>query len=443
MRAGLIGGKTIEEWTNRVPILKKLIDEREAFWLNPDYGENWNVSVTEKELMEASSRLKRFAPYIAKVFPETRVTAGVIESPLLMISRMKRLLEDRFQQKISGEVWLKCDNELPISGSIKARGGIYEVLKHAESLALQNGMLRMEDDYTVINSDKFKKFFSNYSISVGSTGNLGLSIGIIAAKLGFKVTVHMSANAKAWKKDLLKKLGVGVIEYNSDYSQAVAEGRKQAEQDPFCHFIDDENSRDLFLGYAVAALRLQTQLMALGKMIGKDQPLFVYLPCGVGGGPGGITFGLKSLYKENVHCFFAEPVQSPCMLAAMATGLHENVSVQQFGLDNETAADGLAVGRASGFVSRNMKSLLSGIFTINDETLLQLMKDFWQAEKIFIEASAAAGALGPISLFRTGLGLQYIEEHQLHENMKNAVHVIWATGGGMVPERIKAEYLSG
>jgi D-serine dehydratase len=429
--------RKIDDWIKEIPHIKDIQSRKEIFWLNPKRHMNPPIpdrpDVTNQEIIEAAQRLERFSPFIMKVFPETSKNEGIIESPLLDISAMKISLEKRYKVEIDGQLLLKCDNLLPISGSIKARGGIYEVLKHAENLAFEHQLLKIEDNYSIMANEKFKKFFSNYKIAVGSTGNLGLSIGVIGAKLGFQVTVHMSADAKLWKKDLLRNLGVDVIEYESDYSKAVDEGRKQAKLDENCYFVDDESSKHLFIGYAVAAARLEKQLKAKGIVVDEEHPLFVYLPCGVGGGPGGVTYGLNSIYHKNVHCFFVEPTDAPCLLLGMATGLGDQISVSDFGLTNQTIADGLAVGKASSFVMKNMEKILSGVFTINDESLSSLVKNFWNEEKIFLEPSAVAGTLGPINLLKTEIGSCYLEKCQLREKMVNATHIIWATGGNMVP----------
>ncbi|MGG0257741.1 D-serine ammonia-lyase [Bacillus mycoides] len=434
--------KEIEALKEQYPLVNNLIATEEVFWVNPNMEKYEtaikNSPLNEEHVKDAEERLKRFAPYIAKVFPETKETDGIIESPLVKIASMKQSLEKSYGKPILGELLLKCDNGLPISGSIKARGGIYEVLKHAEQLALQHGMLTGKDDYSILDSDRFRDFFAKYSIAVGSTGNLGLSIGIMSAKLGFNVTVHMSADAKEWKKDLLRSKGVNVIEYEADYSKAVEEGRLQADTDPSCYFVDDENSHDLFLGYAVAASRLQKQLEELEIVVDEEHPLFVYLPCGVGGGPGGVAFGLKLLYKDNVHCFFAEPMHSPCMLLGLMTGLHDKIAVQDIGIDNVTDADGLAVGRPSGFVGKTMEPFLSGNYTVSDEELYRLLKELADTENIYLEPSALAGMIGPLNVCKAEN--EYLQKQQLTEKVKKGTHIVWGTGGSMVPEDVMNGY---
>ncbi|MEK5145527.1 D-serine ammonia-lyase [Psychrobacillus sp. FSL K6-4615] len=411
----------------KFPLISKMQRKEEIIWFNPNKIDSEealkNVSVTAEMIQDASDRLDRFASYLCIAFPETAKAKGIIESPLVKIPTMESSIKKFFHTEFDGELLLKCDNALPISGSIKARGGIYEVLKIAEQLAMREGLLEETDDYAILSTNRFRKFFSNYSIAVGSTGNLGLSIGIISAKLGFRVTVHMSSDAKQWKKDMLRSKGVTVVEYDFDYSIAVMEGRKQAEKDSKCFFIDDENSIDLFVGYAVAASRLKTQLEQMQIIVDAEHPLFVYLPCGVGGGPGGVAFGLKLIFGDYVQCFFAEPTNSPCMLLGLMTGLHENISVADIGLDNKTVADGLAVGRPSGFVGKTLEQLISGSFTIKDKTLYELLALLADTENILLEPSALAGMTGPIHLTTQGVPL------------KKTTHIVWATGGGMVPSQ--------
>ncbi|MDL4616243.1 D-serine ammonia-lyase [Citrobacter amalonaticus] len=436
--------ENIQKLIAQYPLVEDLVALRETTWFNPgttSLAEGLPyVELTEQDIKGAHARLARFAPYLAKAFPETAATGGIIESEVVAIPAMQQRLEKQYGQKISGEILLKKDSHLPISGSIKARGGIYEVLTHAEKLAREAGMLTPEEDYSVLLSPEFKAFFSQYSIAVGSTGNLGLSIGIMSARIGFNVTVHMSADARAWKKAKLRSHGVTVVEYEDDYGVAVEQGRKAAESDPNCFFIDDENSRTLFLGYAVAGQRLKAQFEQQGRVVDADHPLFVYLPCGVGGGPGGVAFGLKLAFGDNVHCFFAEPTHSPCMLLGVYTGLHDAISVQEIGIDNLTAADGLAVGRASGFVGRAMERLLDGLYTLSDQSMYDMLGWLAQEENIRLEPSALAGMAGPQ---RVCASTDYQQMQGISaEQLNNATHLVWATGGGMVPEAEMTQYLA-
>ena len=395
------------------PILADLKEAKEIVWINPD-----KVITAEglarsplgmADIDDAEERLKRFAPFIERCFPETRERHGLIESILKPIPGMKARINERYGSNLKGDLLLKMDSHLAIAGSVKARGGIYEVLKHTEDLALEHGLLKEGDSYAKLADPKCREFFSQYKIQVGSTGNLGMSIGIMSAAVGFTVIVHMSADAKQWKKDLLRSHGVTVMEYEADYSEAVKNGRKLSDEDPKSYFVDDD-------------------------------PLFVYIPCGVGGAPGGVTFGLKEVFGDAVHCFFAEPVQAPCMALGMISGLHNKISVQDMGLTGLTAADGLAVGRPSGFVGGVMAPLLSGEFTVDDAMLYEYMRDLLDTEEVFLEPSACAGFQGPEKLFITEAAKAYLKEQGLDEKMEHASHIVWATGGSLVPETMREEY---
>lgn len=427
-------GKEMDEWIRNYPLLEKVNDYRPVTWLNDGQTEEKmdieQVSMADME--EARDRWKRFSPYLIKKYPEMEKMDGKIESPLLRIDAFRR--EELHDDLKNGEeMYLKCDHLLPIAGSIKARGGIYEVFKYAEQIALDQKLISHSDSYEQFSSDRFKDCFKNYTIGVGSTGNLALSIGIAGADLGFQVHVYMSKDAREWKKELLKQHGVEVQEFTGDFSKAIEVGRKETQDKENSYFIDDENSKDLFMGYSVAALELKKQLEEEGINISEKHPLFVYLPCGVGGSPGGIAFGLKMIFGSNVHCFYAEPTHSPSVLIGLMTGLKEKISVQDFGLDNKTSADGLAVGRPSSFASSISMKTVSGIYTEEDNTFQRMGYKLWQLEKEFIEPSAAAGLTGPKAVKKSG-----------YRNKKNivngeATHIAWSTGGSLVPKEERFE----
>lgn len=434
-----------EELLGRDPILKAVAAAEETVWINPHLRPAKEalaeMSLTMADILDAEARLRRFAPFIKACFPETEKRDGLIESPLVFIPGMQADLGAGLGRRIPGTLMLKKDSHLAIAGSVKARGGIYEVLKHTEELALEHGLITLDSDYSILAKPEMREFFSKYTVQVGSTGNLGMSIGITSAAVGYRVIVHMSVDAKQWKKDLLRAHGVQVVEYASDYGEAVKQGRALSDADPMSYFVDDENSQNLFLGYAVAALRLKTQLEEKQITVDDEHPLFVTIPCGVGGAPGGVAFGLKQVFGDHVHCFFAEPTQAPCMLIGMATGLHSAVCVQDLGLTGLTEADGLAVGRPSGFVGKVMEPLLSGECTISDEHLYPYLRGLLYTENIFLEPSACAAFQGVVSLTGSEAGKAYLHAHGLEEKLEQATHIAWATGGALVPEDIRQEYL--
>lgn len=397
-----------------------------VFWENPDLSAQPDFSFTAADIADAEARLQRFAPWIARRFPETAPADGIIESPLTPIPEMADPIGRKDGFSFTGRLLLKRDDSLPVSGSVKARGGIYAVLKHTEDLLMEAGLLFPDSDYRTLSEDPIRSFLKGKKLAVGSTGNLGLSIGIMGAALGFQTSVFISREAREWKKQLLREKGVRVVESEQNYEAAVAAGRAESEADPDSFFIDDERSEDLYLGYAAAAARLKKQLDILGITADPCHPLYVYLPCGVGGGPGGITFGLKMIYGNAVRCFFAEPTQAPCMLLAMATGKGSGICAEEFGLSGITAADGLAVTRASGLVYREMRTTLDGCFTLPDEDLFSYLRMLDRTSGIRIEPSACAGFAG----------LKYTAGDP------DSTHIVWATGGGMVPKEEMVAYLN-
>ncbi|WP_028227404.1 D-serine ammonia-lyase [Paraburkholderia ferrariae] len=411
-------------------VLDRLQSKTPLLWLNEAQGTPLPEGHPPLELIEqAQARMSRCAPLLAVLFPELAESGGHIESDLEPSPVLKQMLG--FATPDDSAWFLKRDDALPVAGSIKARGGFHEVLAIAEKIALDESLLATNGDRLVLASPAAKALFSQYSVAVGSTGNLGLSIGIMAAALGFDAVVHMSADAKEWKKARLRARGVRVVEHEGDYAEAVAAGRAQAQALPRSHFVDDERSDLLFFGYAASASHLASQLTNAGRRVDASSPLFVYLPCGVGGAPGGITYGLKALFGDHVHCFFAEPTASPCMLVQLASGVDAPVSVYDIGLDNRTDADGLAVGQASHLVAPLMASQLAGVFTVDDDELFLNLHALNASMGAQVEPSAAAGVRGPQWLCNSADGIGYTRKHGL--DMRRATHVIWSTGGSLVP----------
>ena len=125
---------------NNKEFVREMQLRRESAWINPDMVEAdralAQLTLTRADVDDAEARLERFAPFIKKTFPETAKDRGIIESPLTEITAMRVWLNENEGAGLSGRLFLKQDSDLAVAGSIKARGGCYEVLRHSEELAL-------------------------------------------------------------------------------------------------------------------------------------------------------------------------------------------------------------------------------------------------------------------------------------------------------------------
>ena len=170
-------------------IIESLQSAKPTLWAGRGAKEQSTHDISPQQVQEAVLRFERFAPLLMKLFPELTASGGRIDSPLLQVPKMQQALQ---LPPEAGQLWLKADHSLPVAGSVKARGGVHEVLEYAENIALEHGLLA-DGDYLLLASDAARSVFAQYQVAVGSTGNLGLSIGVMASALGFKAAVHMSA----------------------------------------------------------------------------------------------------------------------------------------------------------------------------------------------------------------------------------------------------------
>lgn len=88
-----------------------------------------------------------------------------------------------------------------------------------------------------------------------------------------------------------------------------------------------------------------------------------------------------------------------------------------------------------------MEPHLSGEFTLQDDDLYRYMKDLLDTEGVFLEPSACAMFTGPRNLLAAEETAEYIQKNGLADKMKNAVQLVWATGGSLVPDEVRESYV--
>jgi len=86
-----------------------------------------------------------------------------------------------------------------------------------------------------------------------------------------------------------------------------------------------------------------------------------------------------------------------------------------------------------------MQRLIDGYYTVADEELFRLLALAHREEGVKLEPSALAGMPGMVRVLRDRAYLERIGVTP--ERLVNATHLVWGTGGSMVPEGEFAGYV--
>ena len=100
----------------------------------------------------------------------------------------------------------------------------------------------------------------------------------------------------------------------------------------------------------------------------------------------------------------------------------------------------MAHGLLAGCVLFAASIFIDGLYTLDDQTMYDMLGWLAQEEGIRLEPSALAGMAGPQHVCAS---TDYQQMQGLSaDQLNNATHLVWATGGGMVPETEMAQYLA-
>ncbi len=123
------------------------------------------------------------------------------------------------------------------------------------------------------------------------------------------------------------------------------------------------------------------------------------------------------------------------MLLGVYTGLHDEIAVQDLGIDNVTAADGLAVGRV-GFVGRAMETSARRVLYPFKSKHVRHARLAAQ-ERIRLEPSALAGMAGPLRVQADANVTHRVGDRRRHGAGRRRWRSIWRKGSNYAGWRLR------
>jgi threonine dehydratase len=275
-----------------------------------------------------------------------RRLAGVAHRTPALTSRLA-------DERTGATVFWKCEN-LQRMGAFKFRGA-YNALSKLAPAQRERG------------------------VATYSSGNHAQAVALAGRLLGVPAVIVMPADAPAVKLDATRAYGAEVVLYDraresrEEVASALAQSRGLALVPPFDHV-------DVLAGQGTAALEL----------VEDAGPLDVVLvPCGGGGLLSGCAIAARAL-APGVEVYGVEPAAGDDVTRSFASGVLQSVH------NPDTIADGARTSSAGAITFPLIREHVTGMTTVDDDTLLRAMLWLWERMKLMVEPT---GALGAAALF--------------------------------------------
>jgi len=266
-----------------------------------------------------------------------------------------------------GELRVKDESQRFGLGAFKALGGILavgNVLTGAVGEAFHQSTT-----FANILKGHDKEITSRFVFATASSGNHGRAVAAGAQLFGNRCIVFLPKFTSAGKEAAIRERGAEVIRVDGDYDAAVAECRRQSEQNGW-QIISDTS----WEGYESVPKSVMRGYTVLVHEAGVDQwgvaPTHVFVQAGVGGLAAALAAYLwETAGPARPRLVVVEPNQADCVFRTVAAG---RPIVIEGSTDTFMAC--LAAGEVSPVAWDILKGGLDDVIALPDEAAMAAMK---------------------------------------------------------------------
>ncbi len=212
-----------------------------------------------------------------------------------------------------------------------------------------------------------------------SSGNHAQAVALAGQLLGIPAVIVMPADAPPVKIAATRAYGAEIVLYDRNREDR-AEVATRLGKERGLTLIPPFDHVDVIAGQGTAALELIDDVGPLDVLL---------VPCGGGGLLSGCAIAARGR-APGIAVYGVEPAAGDDVTRSFATGVLQSVH------NPDTIADGARTASAGDITFPLIREHVSGMTTVDDDTLLRAMLWLWERMKIVVEPT---GALAAAALF--------------------------------------------